>query len=494
MFMRRTVISVVVVCLTSSVSGATMAVAPGAMAAYVPTSSLAAFTLVAPTFEVPSGLLARAVIASGAGCPVLNGSTEAGTDFTLPMKLRPKPVLAGAAYAAVEVCERGIPADAVTAMVGSRVIPASLPDRIDRIALSGESGCRILSNDIQDCSRLSTWPLARISRNIAKNEPDVIINLGDYLYREATCPMNDQNLCASSPPPPGNLPVTGSAASWIADALTPMQPVFDAAPILMVRGNHESCARGGIGFFLFFSPQRSTALQCAPSIVGGVVVVPSNDITPTWHVTWQVGTSDADSHSLTLEVVDSAYGHDGAVSAFAATQRTSYVAAENHVAKSRPDEAWLLTHRPIFGMLPTQFFPNGGSVWSSADQAAASQGLLGRYGLILSSHIHVAQAVNIPRQPGQIVLGNGATELYPKTGYPTPTYGPLSKSDGSALSPLATPYPAPTSTWTDVRFGYAIATPGRDAKSWSFEHQDDRGRIFAECAVARRAVNCQSTD
>ena len=494
MFMRRTVISVVVVCLTSSVSGATKAVAPGALAAYGPTSSLAAFTLVAPTFEVPSGLLARAVIASGAGCPVLNGSTEAGTDFTLPMKLRPKPVLAGAAYAAVEVCERGIPADAVTAMVGSRVIPASLPDRIDRIALSGDSGCRILSNDIQDCSRLSTWPLARISRNIAKNEPDVIINLGDYLYRESACPMNDQNLCASSPPPPGNLPVTGSAASWIADALTPMQPVFDAAPILMLRGNHESCARGGIGFFLFFSPQRSTALQCAPSIVNGAVVVPSNDITPTWHVTWQVGTSDADSRSLTLEVVDSAYGGDFAVDDFAATQRTSYVAGANHVAKSRPDEAWLLTHRPIFGMYPAQFFPNGESVWASADQAAASQGLLGGYGLILSSHIHVAQAVNIPGQPGQLVLGNGATELYPTTGYPTPTYGPLSKSDGSALSPLATPYPAPTSTWTDVRFGYAIATPGMDAKSWSFEHRDDRGRIFAECAVARRAVNCQSTN
>jgi len=494
MIVRRTVISVVVVGLMSSVSGATMAVAPGAMAAYVPTSSLAAFTLVAPTFEVPSGLLARAVIASGAGCPVLNGSTEAGTDFTLPMKLRPKPALAGAAYAAVEVCERGIPADAVTAMVGSRVIPASLPDRIDRIAVTGDSGCRIELPKVQDCSRSSTWPLARISRNIAKNEPDVIINLGDYLYREATCPVNDQNLCASSPPPPGNLPVTGSAASWIADALTPMQPVFDAAPILMLRGNHESCARGGIGFFLFFSPQRSTALQCAPSIVNGAVVVPSDDITPTWHVTWQVGTSDADSRSLTLEVVDSAYGGDFAVDDFAATQRTSYAAGANHVAKSRPDEAWLLTHRPIFGMYPAQFFPNGGSVWASADQAAASQGLLGGYGLILSSHIHVAQAVNIPGQPGQLVLGNGGTELYPTTGYPTPTYGPLSQPDGSALSPLATPYPAPTSTWTDVRFGYAIATPGRDAKSWSFEHRDDRGRIFAECAVARRAVNCKSTD
>jgi len=215
--------------------------------------------------------------------------------------------------------------------------------------------------------------------------------------------------------------VTGSAASWIADALTPMQPVFDAAPILMVRGNHESCARGGIGFFLFFSPQRSTALQCAASSVDGAVVVPINDITPTWNVIWQVGTSDEDSRTLTLEVVDSAYGRVDVVDAFAATQRPSNIAAANHVAKSRPDEAWLLTHRPIFGLMPTQFFPSGGSAWASADQTAASQGLHGGYGLILSSHMHVAQAVNIPGQPGQIVLGSGATQLYPATGYATPT-------------------------------------------------------------------------
>jgi len=40
------------------------------------TSSLAAFTLVAPTSQVPSGLLARAVIAAGAGCPLLTGTHQ----------------------------------------------------------------------------------------------------------------------------------------------------------------------------------------------------------------------------------------------------------------------------------------------------------------------------------------------------------------------------------------------------------------------------------
>ena len=321
----------------------------------------------------------------------------------------------------------------------------------------------------------------------------MIINLGDYLYREAGCPATDQSLCASSPPPPGNLPVTGSAMSWIADALIPMQPMFDTAPILMVRGNHESCSRGGIGFFLFFSPQRSTALQCAPSIVDGNVVVPSNDISPTWNVTWQVGDSDATAHTLDIEIVDSAYGGDQVVDSFAAIQRPSYVAAARRVAKTQPDEAWLLTHRPIFGMISTQF-AGSGPVWSSLNQTAASQGLLDGFSLLLSSHIHVAQAVNIPGQPAQLVIGNGGTRLDPATGYDTPIYGPLSNVDGSPLSPLATPYPAPTNTWTDVRFGYIIATPGARTKSWSLEHRDERGKPFATCSVANRLAKCRTSN
>ena len=487
MLWRKSTIGCIVLGLCASLAGATNAFALNPV-----TSSIASFTLIAPTSEVPSGLLARAVITSGAGCPMLSGSTSAGRTFALPMRLRSKPALAGAAYSALDVCERGIPTGTDNAMVGSRVIPATLPSRIKRIALTGDSGCRITSLAVQNCANTSAWPLARISRNIAKDKPDVIINLGDYFYREAECPVTDQGLCASSPPPPGNLPVTGSAMSWIADALIPMQPMFDAAPILMARGNHESCARGGIGYFLFFSPQRSTALQCAPSIVDGKVVVPSNDISPTWNATWQVGDSDATAHTLDIEVIDSAYGGDQSVDSYAAIQRPSYVAAARRVAKGQPDEAWLLTHRPIFGMISTQY-SGGQSVWTSPNQTAASQGLLGDFNLILSSHVHVAQAVNIPNQPAQLVIGNGGTLLDPATGYETPKYGPLSNVDGSPLSPLATPYPAPTSTWTDVRFGYIIATPGTQTKSWSLEHRDERGKPFASCAVANRLAKCRTT-
>jgi len=50
--------------------------------------------------------------------------------------------------------------------------------------------------------------------------------------------------------------------------------------------------------------------------------------------------------------------------------------------------------------------------------------LLSHYNLILSSHLHLAQAVQIPGQPGQMIIGNGGTQLDPPTGYETPGFGP----------------------------------------------------------------------
>jgi hypothetical protein len=269
-----------------------------------------------------------------------------------------------------------------------------------------------------------------------------------------------------------------------------MQPLFSAAPMLLLRGNHESCARGGIGYFLIFSPQLTSATQCAPTLVNGSITVPTNDVTPTWHTMWTVGTSDANARTLDLEIIDSAYGNDAAVDSFAAVQRASYEQAAAHVAKAQPDEAWVLTHRPILGMITNQFSSTG-SVWSSADQTAASSGLLGGYNLLLSSHIHVAQVVTIPGLASQMTIGNGGTELDPTSGYPKPNYGPLSNPDGTPLSALAAPLPAPTSVWTDVRFGYVIASPNGGSTGWTFDHVDQRGKVFAQCALVKRTTTCR---
>ena len=90
------------------------------------------------------------------------------------------------------------------------------------------------------------------------------------------------------------------------------------------------------------------------------------------------------------------------------------------------------------------------------------------------------------------------TYLDPASGYPQPTYGPLANPDGTALSPLAAPYPAPTSVWTDVRFGYVIATPKAGSSGWLFDQRDQGVKVLrnaiwssALCLASDRPLNHQ---
>jgi len=132
-----------------------------------------------------------------------------------------------------------------------------------------------------------------------------------------------------------------------------------------------------------------------------------------------------------------------------------------------------LVHRPILGHVTNQFAPVGDPLWApwtSVDQQVASYGLLSHYNLILSSHLHLAQAVQIPGQPGQMNLGNGGTQLDPPTGYETPRFGPLANAPGDPVAPGLAPYPAPTMDFTDVRFGYALVRPGRNLGEWNWRH------------------------
>ena len=42
--------------------------------------------------------------------------------------------------------------------------------------------------------------------------------------------------------------------TWQADFFTPAAPLLAAAPIVLVRGNHEDCDRAGPGFLLLMGP------------------------------------------------------------------------------------------------------------------------------------------------------------------------------------------------------------------------------------------------
>lgn len=458
-----------------------------------PDGVIAAYTLIAPLSESPSGLMVRAVLPAGADCPRLQATLRRGSSTgrrTIAMVQRVAPATTAPAFDAIMVCEASVPRHAVKARVGGRSVPARLPRRIRTIAAFGDTGCRILGKEVQNCSSTEDWPLARIAADIARRRPEVVMFVGDFYYREAPCPADQQGECGSSPPPVAGLPFTDSAYGWLADALLPMAPLFPAAPLLIVRGNHEACDRGGNGYFLLFDPFRQSANECAPVEHEGSLVAPPPRLTPSWSADLRIGAR----RSLRLAVVDSAYGSDGQVTAWAAVQREGYEQAAAMTHPTRGVESWLLVHRPIFGHVTDQFAPPDDPLWTpwtSLDQQAASVGLLDHYHLILSSHLHLAQAVQIPGQPGQMILGNGGTLLDPPTGYQTPVYGPLADAQGAPVIPGVVPYPPATMDATAVRFGYAMVKPGRRQGEWRWQHFSPDDELFAECRQQGQALDCR---
>ena len=162
------------------------------------------------------------------------------------------------------VCEHGIDIGTLQAKIGKLEIPASLPNQITKVAVFGDTGCRMRRDGpYQPCDTPQGWPLSKIAEGIANREPQLVIFTGDFYYREYACDPKfaTSRNCASSPGPLiPKLDATGklvqyafkdSDYGWIADVFLPMRAVFSAAPMVIVRGNHELCSRGGNGYFLF---------------------------------------------------------------------------------------------------------------------------------------------------------------------------------------------------------------------------------------------------
>lgn len=330
---------------------------------------LAAYTLVAPISESRSGLIARAVLPAGSACPDLKVriSGDGNNTRRLATHIRPLPDNTGTAFSPVTVCEVALPKNLVHAEIGGHTIPARLSKRIQKISVFGDVGCRVTSWEVQDCNTVATWPLAKIAQGIADQKPDVILFLGDFFYREGACPANQQDFCGASPPPIAGAPFTDSAYGWMADSIMPLSPLFPTAPLVILRGNHEACDRGGNGFFLFFDPFLNSSQTCAPTLKDGQWTAANPALTPTWSTDLRINAGRV----LRLALVDSAYGQDSTVTPWAAVQREAYRQAEELTPQKPRVESWLMVHRPIFGHITTQYNPGNdhygcpGSPWIS---------------------------------------------------------------------------------------------------------------------------------
>src|SRR6516165_7037626 len=161
--------------------------------------------------------------------------------IAVPMIVRSEPAqkLAGVKPALFPVfgCEVAVPAGWVAAVLDRKPLPLARPNP-QRIVIFGDSGCRLFNRaTAQACNDPNSWPFPKIARAAAFSRPDLVIHVGDYEYRETTCPVGNMG-CAGSPWGYG-------WDAWNADFFQPAAPLLAAAPWVMLRGNHENCSRYG---------------------------------------------------------------------------------------------------------------------------------------------------------------------------------------------------------------------------------------------------------
>ncbi|MEM7221930.1 MAG: metallophosphoesterase [Pseudomonadota bacterium] len=310
----------------------------------------------------------RAIV-SDQDCPAI---TIDGVETRMHVRARPMPDFPNL------VCEFATDAPVARAEMGSLHFPLR-PERADQIILVGDTGCRLKEGaPVHACNDPVAWPYAKIARAIAAKEADLAIHLGDYFYREVPCP--DPELCGE---------VFGDNwPTWEADFFVPSQPMLNAHAFVFVRGNHESCERGWLGYlrFLAADPVRAP-LMCdnyqAPFVV--------------------------EFEDLQLPVIDSStrdretYTWDRL-----RAMRRQFM----DVLPTLDRETLLLTHTPLWGYGSKKQNSTDMETLESIQREAFAHILPRLVTAVIAGDLHFAQVVSTPGNPVQITFGNGGVWLY----------------------------------------------------------------------------------
>jgi len=356
----------------------------------------------------PAGIAEERSVASGAACPTgMTARAQASADFPLVCSAVKKP------------------------------LP---PPR--RILVLGDTGCRIKPPALQDCSDITKWPFPALAASAAKLKPDLVIHVGDYLYREAACPVGVVG-CA-------NTPWGDNWPTWNADFFAPAAPLLAAAPWVFVRGNHEDCARAGAGFMRLLSPIAfDPQAPCAPHLKP--YAVPAG--------------------AANLVVLDDASAPDTSVAMLPDFQ--SDFAALETIA---PKPLWLLMHRPIWGLVRGPLgIPVGGNL--TMISAVGNRSSLAPVELMLAGHIHSFEVINYDSGvPPQILAGHGGDNLDPTPlnlkGAAFQGNSGVHVKDGLSVG----------------GFGFLMMTKTQDG--WGIDLHRVDGTVEGHCAFAKGRVDC----
>jgi hypothetical protein len=344
----------------------------------------------------------------------------------------------------VRGCEVAVPPGAVAAVLDGKALPLARPNP-QRILMFGDTGCRLeTGNAFQDCNDPAAWPFPQIVAAAATARPDLVIHVGDYLYRESACPIDNRG-CAGSPSGYG-------WDSWNADFFEPAAPLLAAAPWVMVRGNHEDCSRAGEGWFRFMD---RAPMERACRDLTGVFVARLGD--------------------FGVVVVDDAKAADpkGDPSALVALLRGQF---SETVAKV-PAEAWMVSHRPSNSMRAAAPGIELDEVENHVQELAFGSLMPSGVRMEAAGHIHFFQAVDFgSMRPPQLVVGTGGDKLS--------VVPPISFA-GADINGLKV-----TNSVTYSGFAYMVWD--RLGALWIGTLFDDGGRPINRCRLLDRSLTCGS--
>jgi hypothetical protein len=343
------------------------------------------------------------------------------------------------------VCDARLPESAKNAAVGGTPLPA-IPRAPGSIVVFGDTGCRLLGEEQQNCGDPADWPFPRIARAIAAVHPDLLVHVGDYYYRESNCPKI-MTTCTNR--------WGDTSTSWNADWFTPGKPLFAAAPLLLARGNHEDCARGGPAWHRYLDP--ADAVPACP-VAGSAV-----DGSPPFAASFD---------GLRIVVADSAADPSDtkADPARIAFYQDSFRQARA-LAAGANGETWLVTHRPPF---------------ASTNQTEALVALkwnFAPFGVVLAGHVHDFEAINVTGYPSLIVNGEGGTDL--DDAGDAAKYIATQRAGGNLVYRIGAPGP-----FGSKQFGFAVYT--HTASGWLISLRDPDGIERRSCFLAKGSVSCPS--
>lgn len=380
----------------------------------------------------PDGIVAR-VITDQADCPPLVAD---GVEIASQLRFTPADPFP------VTVCDAAVPEGTVSASLAGQELKLGKA-RPERITIVGDTGCRMKGENMQACNDPVAWPWAQVAASAAATNPDIIIHVGDYHYRESPC-IPEKADCTGSP-------YGDNWAAWDADLFTPARELLQAAPWVVIRGNHEDCTRAGNGYFHLMDPR------------------PMPDACPTYTEPYVIDYVEPRLLMLDNSAVNDYEIQDDQLAAYKPQLEALNAAAGEY--------AWWLQHDPMYAFGPAGV--KDGVQQLFQDQPTLQQAGNNTYAdgvkMFLSGHLHSFEVLNFGEaRPAQMFVGNGGTALDAEITVPL---------TGLEIAGMPVNFGV-----NYAKFGFAVADRAGD--KWAIGVKDAAGGHMDNCVLDGRVLLC----